>query len=182
MGRLALGVDIREYGDGNPGATNVFRAGGKWWGGFALAIDILKAAVPVGLATWLWGWSGVELILLTVASVAGHAFSPFFGFKGGKAVATSLGMWIGITLWEVPLVGVLMLLYWRKSSESDAWALMFALLSIVVYLFIRQAPTIYLMIWLLNSSLLAWKHRADLRQTPGVKIWLPFKRYQHLAS
>ena len=97
-------------------------------------------------------------------------------------MATSLGMWIGITLWEVPLVGVLMLLYWRKSSESDAWALMFALVSIVVYLFMRQASTIYFMIWLLNSLLLAWKHRADLRQTPGVKIWLPFKRYQHLAS
>jgi glycerol-3-phosphate acyltransferase PlsY len=86
VGRLALRTDIRRYGDHNPGATNVGRAGGWQWGALALLLDMLKGALPVGLA-WYWGGlAGWALLPVALAPVLGHGYSPFLGFRGGKAL------------------------------------------------------------------------------------------------
>ena len=84
IGRVTTEKDIRKYGDHNPGATNVLRAGSR--GGFLLAmiLDICKGAVPVGLAYQQWGIQDWRIVPITLAPVAGHAFSPFLGGKGGK--------------------------------------------------------------------------------------------------
>ena len=104
LGKIALRKDIRQYGDANPGAANVFRAGSKGWGAIAILLDILKGAIPVGLANYGAGITDWSLALIAIAPVAGHAFSPFLRFKGGKAIAVSLGIWCGLTLYQVPLV------------------------------------------------------------------------------
>ncbi len=89
LGRLR-GVDLREQGSGNPGATNLLRSCGKGMGIAGLLLDALKGAVPVYLTLpaefdpWVPG--GVVL-----ATVLGHVFMPWFGFRGGKGVATALG-------------------------------------------------------------------------------------------
>jgi glycerol-3-phosphate acyltransferase PlsY len=104
VGHLALGTDIRSHGDGNPGAFNVFRAGGRGWGGLAILLDGLKGLVPVAVANFGFGWTGWRLGLAAVAPILGHAFSPFLGGRGGKALAVTFGVWAGLTLWFAPLV------------------------------------------------------------------------------
>jgi acyl phosphate:glycerol-3-phosphate acyltransferase len=92
--RLLLHQDVRRYGDGNPGATNVVRAGSNGVGLLVLVLDISKAAAPVGWAYFDLGYRGLPMFLIAMAPILGHAFSPFLGFRGGKALAVTLGVWI----------------------------------------------------------------------------------------
>lgn len=105
------GIDLRQHGSGNLGATNAGRVLGKGWGFAVLFCDMLKGLVPVLIARWLaTGDSalGNLPILVGVAAILGHVFTCFHGFKGGKAVATSLGMLIGL----VYLVAAITFLTW----------------------------------------------------------------------
>ena len=92
-GRLR-GIDVRKAGSGNIGATNVFRTVGPRWGFLALACDVLKGLLPVAFARGSCAASGWEALPLAcgAAAVAGHMFSPFMKFRGGKGVATAAGM------------------------------------------------------------------------------------------
>src|SRR5690606_33275739 len=113
VGRVFLGKDIREYGDGNPGATNIRRAGGSIWIYLiALFADGFKGLFPVGIPYWLMGWSSWEIMPVALAAILGHAFSIFLGFKGGKAIAVSAGIWIGLIVFEAALVIPLALVFW----------------------------------------------------------------------
>lgn len=87
LGKLVLDVDVRDFGDGNPGATNLFWAGSPLLGIVTLILDVGKAALPVGICHSVLGLGGAGMILISLAPVAGHMFSPFLGFKGGKALA-----------------------------------------------------------------------------------------------
>lgn len=105
MGRLR-GIDIRAHGSGNIGATNAFRVLGKSWGLTCLLIDALKGWLPVAflggaLVSPVLGrpdsLAGPTWALVTgLAAIAGHSFSPWVGFKGGKGVATSLGVFLAV--------------------------------------------------------------------------------------
>lgn len=92
-GLWCKGVDVRRHGSGNVGATNAVRVLGKKIGIAVFVIDLLKGLLPVALLAPLSGSSDVELarILLALCAVAGHVFTPFLGFKGGKGVATGAG-------------------------------------------------------------------------------------------
>lgn len=103
IGRMA-GVEIRTVADGNPGATNVFRAAGFGWGMAAICAEFSKAAVPVGLAYFIFGWDSYAIVPIALAPSFGHIFSPLLGGRGGKGLATMLGAWIGMTLWIVPTI------------------------------------------------------------------------------
>ncbi|MFT5170225.1 MAG: glycerol-3-phosphate acyltransferase PlsY [Candidatus Omnitrophota bacterium] len=99
FGKQLKGFDIRDHGSGNMGATNVFRVLGKKPGIAVLIIDILKGVFAVGGLGLLLGiTSNIGLILLGVASVCGHNWTIFLQFKGGKGIATSLGVLIGLTI------------------------------------------------------------------------------------
>ncbi len=174
IGKLALKDDIRNYGDQNPGATNVFRAGGKHWGVIAGLLDMTKAAVPVSIAVWVYNIHGIELVLIALAPILGHAYSPFLRFRGGKAVGATFGTWIGLTIWEVPTVLGFLLLYWFMSVKISGWAVIFAMLSLLGYLLLAKNDPTLLMIWLGNTIIFILKHRDDLSQSPGIKYWLPF--------
>lgn len=87
------GVDIRNQGSKNTGATNVFRVMGAKFGIFVLVLDALKGFLPLIIAEKL-GVEGNILVLIGVVAVIGHTFSPFLNFKGGKGVATSLGIFL----------------------------------------------------------------------------------------
>lgn len=164
LGRLVLGKDIRAYGDGNPGATNVLRAGGKRLGAVAAVLDAAKGIIPVGLAIYVARFGGTELALIALAPILGHAFSPFLGFKGGKAVGVTFGIWIGLTIWEVPTVLGLMLFYWFQFVAISGWAVMLALGSLGLYLLLAHPDPVLILVLLGNMVILAWTHRADLRK------------------
>jgi glycerol-3-phosphate acyltransferase PlsY len=143
IGRWRLGLDIRRYGDGNPGTANVFRAGGRVWGVVALVLDFIKGAIPVGLAQWYAGLSGWPLAVIAIAPILGHAYSPLLGFHGGKALAVSFGSWAGLTLWQAPVILGLSLTFWLGVLASDGWAVVLGMFSLLVYLLATGAQTIY---------------------------------------
>lgn len=163
IGRLALGRDIRTVGDGNPGAFNVFRAGGRLWGALAIALDFLKAAVPVGLASSVAALGGPALALTALAAPAGHAFSPLLRLRGGKALASTFGMWTGLTLWLVPSALGLLFAVWYTLLAVEGWAVIAAMLCLLPLLVPIGEPLL-LVIWAGNTALLVWTHRADLRR------------------
>lgn len=172
IGRLALRTDIRGYGDHNPGAANVLRAGGKQWGVLALFLDALKGAVPVGLAYFWAGLSGWAMVATALAPILGHAFSPFLGFKGGKAVAVTFGVWVGLTIGEVPILLGIALAVWFAVLAVDGWAVILAMLGVFIYLILFQPVPVLLAVWVGNILILAWKHRADLAHYPYLRSWI----------
>jgi glycerol-3-phosphate acyltransferase PlsY len=93
IGKKFKGIDIREHGSKNTGATNAYRVLGKQYGIIVLLADALKGWLPVFLAS-LFAISGWQLILIGVLTIVGHTLSPFLKFKGGKGVATSLGVFL----------------------------------------------------------------------------------------
>lgn len=159
-----VGKDPRQVGDGNPGATNALKAGGKWVGLLALLLDVSKAAAPVGLAYQVFGLQGVELIAIALAPTLGHAYSPFLNFKGGKALATVLGVWIGLTLWTVPLVALLGITFWFILLKNSGWAVLLTLAGMAIFLWIANPNPFFLWTLGLQTTLLIWKHRDDLRK------------------
>ena len=179
IGRLALKKEITQFGDANPGATNVLRAGGRGWAAVALALDTLKAALPISLAYYVVGIADWRLVPVALAPVYGHAFSPLLRFHGGKAVAATLGMWIALTLWTVPTLGGLSLLGFTKLVGANGWAVLFANLVILLYLLVtptafdflhlQPATPILLAIWVGNVALLIYRHRADLASPPTLR-------------
>lgn len=115
FGRWLKGIDIRQHGSGNIGATNAFRVLGKGWGTVILILDIAKGIIAVTLVG-----DALQLtvlgrrLLLALAVVCGHNWTIFLQFKGGKGIATSLGVLIGLSI-SFPSVGpvlVACLLIW----------------------------------------------------------------------
>ncbi len=169
LGRLALHRDIRNYGDGNPGAANVWRAGGWRAGVVALLLDCLKGAVPVGLARFHAGLSGWELAPVAVAPILGHAVSPFLHFRGGKAIAATFGVWTALTLWQGPLVLGLCLGLFYMLQRNDGWAVMLGMIGVLAYFVLtRQASSPILPVWAANTAIFTWKHWPDLQR--GIEL------------
>ncbi|MCB0184351.1 MAG: glycerol-3-phosphate acyltransferase [Caldilineaceae bacterium] len=179
VGRLFLGTDIRTVGDANPGATNVLRAGGKGLAALALLLDFLKGALPVSIAYFVLDYQGWALLLVAILPVLGHAFTPFLRGRGGKAVATSGGVWCGLTVWEGPTVGGLLLGLCTYLLGANGWAVLTAISGMVIYLGLTpptwnglDARPERWLIWslgLLNLLVVGWKHRADLRIPPQLR-------------
>jgi len=126
--RLAGKGDVRTQGSGNIGATNVMRAGGKALGIATLLLDAGKGFLPVFLARHL-GYQPEFLAFVALAAVAGHVFTPWLKFKGGKGVATAAGVLLGIS----PLLGLaagatwlIMAYFFRFSSLASLTAAVFA--------------------------------------------------------
>jgi glycerol-3-phosphate acyltransferase PlsY len=117
----AMGVDIRSSGSGNIGATNVYRTMGRKVGILTLVGDCLKGLLPVLAAKWL-GLPELWVAAIGLAAFLGHVYTVFLGFKGGKGVATALGVFIGTA--PLALVGGIVVfagvLYrWRYVSAAS---------------------------------------------------------------
>jgi glycerol-3-phosphate acyltransferase PlsY len=99
VARFVKGIDPRDAGSKNVGATNVARLCGTQWGVLVLVLDIFKGYLPAALAPEGTGW--IALTLIGAASIAGHAYSPLLQFKGGKAVATTIGVYLALAPWTM---------------------------------------------------------------------------------
>ena len=118
IAKTFCGIDPRTDGSKSTGATNVSRLCGFRYGVATLACDLLKGAVPVWIALRL-SPSPLFVSLVAVAAVLGHVFSCFMHFRGGKAVATSIGVFLPLAFW--PLLGscaLCMLVIWRSGFVS----------------------------------------------------------------
>ena len=180
----AKGVDIRTVGSGNIGATNVFRALGKGWGLLAFACDALKGFIPAGLFP-LWAktqgaFDGDAVLPLVCAclAVAGHNWSVYLRFKGGKGVATSVGALTGLT----PAAAGVGLLTWALffittryvSLASITAAIMVAG---VVWIFYAQTGILLPVVLTALSVLIIWRHKSNIqRLLRGTENRVEFKK------
>ena len=120
----SMGVNIRETGSGNIGATNVYRTIGRKLGILTLVGDCLKGLIPVLIAKWL-GLPEIWIAAVGVAAFLGHVYTVFLGFKGGKGVATALGVFLGTSPLSVlfgVIVFALVLYRWRYVSLASITA------------------------------------------------------------
>jgi glycerol-3-phosphate acyltransferase PlsY len=163
-GRLAKGIDLREHGSRNLGATNVYRVLGWRWAIPVALVDIAKGAIPVALFA---RWAGMDpwgAVALGVAAVLGHVFSPYVRFRGGKGVATALGMFLALAPLAVAIAvpvwgGVLWLTGYVSLSSVLAAA------SFPVWVRLTQPaalPAFWASVGL--AALIVFSHRANLRR------------------
>ncbi|HOE34692.1 MAG: glycerol-3-phosphate acyltransferase [Chloroflexi bacterium] len=172
LSRLFYRLDPRDYGDGNPGAFNTFHTGKAWLGLLVLFLDISKAILPVWYAYRYLVLRGVPMALIAIMPMLGHAFSPFLRFRGGKALAAALGVWIGLTGWTVSGAAVLGTLLAKTFFANSGWSGLAGLALALPAIFIFRADRILLLVWLLQLALLAWTLRKDLTRAPQFRPWL----------
>lgn len=169
IGKWALKRDIRELGDGNPGVYNLFKTGNIPLGVVAAGLEISKGLIPIGLALYVFNLNGWELVPIAFAPALGHAFSPFMGFKGGKAVAPLGGMWIALQpSWSLTF-GLLIFIIPYLMMNTSGWALITTLSIMLLLQLIFNPDAILLTLWGLSILLSVYKFRADLRQAPALK-------------
>ena len=157
--------DPRSYGSGNPGATNVLRSGRKKAAALTLLGDALKGLVAVLLARWLQSHFGlaVEVVAaVAIAVLAGHMWPLFFGFKGGKGVATALGVLLALS-WPVALIcaAVWLIMAFGLKISSLA-ALTATVISPLAAMFLVQQPSWQAAIAVI-AALVLLRHRSNIQ-------------------
>ena len=158
----ALGLpDPRTQGSNNPGATNVLRIGGKKAAAITLVGDSLKGLLPM-VAGYLLGMAPAVLAATGLAAILGHLYPVFFGFRGGKGVATALGVQIGLW-WPIGLTVAGIWLFVAKVLRISSLSALvsMALAPLVVWLFWPDKALIGMQ--LVISGLLFWRHRGNIR-------------------
>jgi len=177
------GDDIRDQGSGNIGAANVARSAGLAAGALTLILDAAKGYAAVLIAErWSHGSNSTRwMMAAAIAAVAGHMFPVWLGFRGGKGVATSLGVFLPIcreAVLAAVIVWILVVAFWRYSSLGSVVAA--AALPVLVYLLYapRHAPPGYVTQGtILISLLVLWKHRSNIeRLIAGEEARLKFPR------
>ena len=159
-GRWLKNIDIRELGSGSTGATNVLRQVGKGPALVVFLIDVGKGAAAVLIARAL-GLSDWIQVLAGLTALAGHIWPVWLGFKGGKAVATGLGLFLGLA-WPVGLAsfGVFLLTLWLFRIVSLSSVL--AALSLPLLMIRFSGIGSYILIALVAMGLVLWRHRSNL--------------------
>ena len=153
--------DPRTQGSQNPGATNVLRIGGKKAAAITLIGDWLKGLLPVA-AGHLLGFEPLILGLAGLAAFAGHLYPLFFGFKGGKGVATALGFQFGLSLAiGASVAGIWLFVAYVLNISSLAALVAMALAPAVVWFFWPEPSLVVIQI--IISLVLFWRHRSNIR-------------------
>jgi len=154
--------DPREQGSGNPGATNVKRFGGKKAAGITLLGDMLKGLVPV-LVAQAFNVQPLILSAVVFAAFIGHLYPVFFGFKGGKGVATSFGVFLGVHWLLGAGVALTWFVVYKLFKISSLSALVASVLApVYVYLIVGMQPLVYVAVAI--SIILIWRHKANIQR------------------
>jgi glycerol-3-phosphate acyltransferase PlsY len=163
---LARGVDLREVGSGNIGATNAVRALGKAWGSFVLLLDVLKAALPVWLATTdaeLVGRPDADTWIAAVAfaAVCGHIYPVYLRFRGGKGVACALGTLL-VLHWPAALLALALYALALALFRVSALGSLSAVTGASVFIVVTDTPTAYNVFVVALTLVIWWRHRENI--------------------
>lgn len=161
IARTFCGVDPRLNGSRNTGATNVARLCGFGWGAATLLCDVLKGALPVWFAFGI-NPSPLFVSLVGLACVLGHVFSCFMRFRGGKAVATTIGVFLPLALWQLLAASALCLLVIWRSGFVSLGSLV--LVTALPPLLAVSGKTPWLPLALGLWAVVVWKHRENIRR------------------
>jgi len=154
--------DPRTQGSNNPGATNVLRIGGKKAAAITLFGDSLKGLLPV-LAANLMDLPPLTLAGVAMAAFLGHLYPVFFGFQGGKGVATALGVQFGLSWMIGGSVAAIWLFMAKVVNISSLSALVSMALAPVIVWYFWPAPELIAM-QVIMSVILFWRHRSNIRK------------------
>ncbi len=187
LSKKMAGFDVREKGSGNAGTTNMLRSVGKKAAALTLICDVLKGVVAILIAMFI-GWAFKvenQSLLVQIAGIAvviGHTFPIFFGFKGGKGVATSLGILI-MTNWQIGLIclvfGVVLIALTRMVSlGSCAAAVLFPVLTLFItdHYIVSQGSG-YLVYSIILAVIVLFNHRSNIKRIlSGTENKISFKK------
>ncbi|MGL4628650.1 glycerol-3-phosphate 1-O-acyltransferase PlsY [Cetobacterium sp.] len=167
LGKATKNIDIREHGSKNSGATNAYRILGPKYGIMVLILDALKGYLPLYLAS-SFGVDGIYIILLGLVAILGHTFSFFLQFKGGKGVATSLGVFLFLMPKVVGILVLIFILVVGVSKYISLGSVVCAgLLPVLAYFFpVRDAATRMplVIISLVVGVFVIYKHKANIQR------------------
>jgi len=125
--------------------------------------------LPLGLALHIFGVEGWAIVPIALGPPLGHTFSLFLNWRGGKAVAAAFGVWIGMTIWTMPLISLVLLVVFALLLTPSGWAMMAALVGMLAALLLWFDDPVLLGVWAGHFWLLAWNHRGDLAQRPSLR-------------
>lgn len=155
-------ADPRQHGSGNPGATNVLRTGNKTAAALTLLGDSAKGWLAMVIAAEL-GAGGTAQALVGLAAFLGHLFPVFLKFKGGKGVATALGVLIGLDGWLATGAALVWLVTAIVTRYSSLAALLAACIAMALA-FLRHGSDAVSLVVVAMCLLLIWRHRANIRR------------------
>lgn len=161
--RLTGSEDIRQVGSGNIGATNVYRVAGRKLGVMTLVGDCLKGLLPVLIASQFFSLAGIPLALVALAAFLGHCYPVYLGFKGGKGVATALGIFLVLSPLSVLcalVLFVLVLWKWRFISLSSISAA--AAIPFLIIVLEQSWPLFGAT--LVIAAIVIWRHRSNIER------------------
>jgi len=186
VGKWFLGKDIRNYGDGNPGAYNVMRAGGRWSFALALFLDMGKGVPFVALAHYYFGLPIGMVMVVGLSAILGHAFSPILRFNGGKALAVTGGVILALPQHEIFIAVVIFMFLAYLLIDVDAWRVTVAMTLTLIYLLLTKGFSLEPLFILCVMAILTVKHIEDLRSTrPRFRgkliTWLQGRRTAHVS-
>lgn len=174
LGLLAK-TDIKQVGDGNPGAANLWKAKGYKLGLIGIVLDFLKGYLPVyGVINQGWA-EGFSLVPIALGPIFGHAFSPLMKGKGGKSIAVSFGVWSALTQFHVSLAYAIILAILligikiikkgkATTSEEDGLQTTFGMFLLIFFLIYQKYPLYILYIWFGNFLILILKNKKAILQ------------------
>lgn len=155
-------VDPRTVGSGNPGATNVLRSGKKSAALLTLFGDAFKGWLPV----WLALWTNMPVWVVSLAGLAvffGHLYPIYFKFKGGKGVATALGVMIAVSPWLALVTSAVWGLVFYFTRYASLASIVAAIAAPIAAYFLLPYAKLVLMVFAL-SALLVWRHRTNIQK------------------
>ncbi len=180
IGRWLLHKDIRDYGDGNPGIANVFRAGGRKSFYLAGILDTTKGVPFVVLAYTFFGLPEVVVMAVALSAILGSAFSPLLRLKGGKSIGITFGILFALPQHEIVIAFAAFLLLGFLFIEIDAWIVIFGATGSLTYLVAARGSSWEALFMLCVLIVLVVKHFGDLQTIPGYKgrliAWLQSRR------
>lgn len=158
------GVDIRSQGSGNIGATNVLRVLGKGWGIFTFVLDALKGFIPAFVFPRLAGLETDWGVLFGIVAILGHSFPVYLKFKGGKGVATSAGMLLGVAPIAI-LIGLVCWILCMVFSRIVSFSSIVATIAVAVTVWVLDPKALVVnMALTILAMLVIWLHRANIRR------------------
>tara|TARA_B100000401_G_C52641993_1_gene641181 strand:- start:248 stop:838 length:591 start_codon:yes stop_codon:yes gene_type:complete len=162
FGKFLKNIDLRLIGSGSTGATNVLRNVGKWPAFFVFIIDVFKGLLAVKIAQDFTDQASIE-VLAGISAISGHIWPIWLKGKGGKAVATGLGMFLALS-WKVGLASLGIFLIVLAKSEFVSLSSISASIFLPIFMFINlgNANDPYFLVSLVVSILVIWKHRSNI--------------------
>lgn len=160
-GRLLKGIDIRNHGSGNAGATNTLRVLGKGPAITVLLLDAVKGLAAVGIGRWLSGGDHLIETLCGLAAISGHNWPLYFGFRGGKGIATTIGVMLFLAPMPVVYAGIVAILTIALTRYVSLGSLLLtAILPILIWFMGYPIEVFWLSILLFAFAV--FRHRTNI--------------------